>query len=63
VADACGGIEDFFPGGVVGDFVNDEDVGHEGLVIEGERMTAGRKGVAQEVRPATKITRLRTPKM
>lgn len=29
LADACGVIEDFFPGGIVGDFVNDEDVGHE----------------------------------
>lgn len=29
LADACGVIEDFFPGGIVGDFVNDENVGHE----------------------------------
>lgn len=28
-ADACGVIEDFFPSGIVGDFVDDENVGHE----------------------------------
>ena len=29
LADACGVIEHFFPGRIIGDFVNDEDVGHE----------------------------------
>jgi hypothetical protein len=37
-ADASGVIEHFFPGGIIGDFVNDEDVGHERRAVRWEDM-------------------------